>query len=411
MKYIYYDIECSDGFHMCSFGYVVADENFNVLEKEDILMTPEAVFHTGAWGKNREKDPGIELGYPKEAFRKSPKFPKHYQRIRALLSDEDVKIIGFSHNNDALFLSKACKRYSLPPIPYRFYDVQDMYGELFDKKNQVALNTIAEELNVDLTGLVMHRSDEDSLVTMLVAKALSEREGVGIEELIKKCPLSHGEVNSQGRCIYYVREQRRREKWKNAHRRSEHMNDTNLKEFRRYLSSLSADPDLKQLFAGRNVTLDSGYEYANYRGTCLIAAEIAHRGGKYVRMGSEADMYIKASEKKCYRLPYIKRAEERGKQIDFITLQDFMRLTGITETDLEMAPFPIFEGAVKNTANQQPSNTDPNSEEQGGKAGDGKLVTKKNANRRRRKRKKRASAPSDAADTAKTAAPAAETTE
>ena len=126
MKYIYYDIECSDGFHMCSFGYVVADENFNVLEKEDILMNPEAVFHTGAWGKNREKDPGIELGYPKEAFRKSPKFPKHYQRIRALLSDEDVKIIGFSHNNDALFLSKACKRYSLPPIPYRFYDVQDM---------------------------------------------------------------------------------------------------------------------------------------------------------------------------------------------------------------------------------------------------------------------------------------------
>lgn len=400
MKYIYYDIECSDGFHMCSFGYVVADENFNVLEKEDILMNPEAVFHTGAWGKNREKDPGIELGYPKEAFRKSPKFPKHYQRIRALLSDEDVKIIGFSHNNDALFLSKACKRYSLPPIPYRFYDVQDMYGELFDKKNQVALNTIAEELNVDLTGLVMHRSDEDSLVTMLVAKALSEREGVGIEELIKKCPLSHGEVNSQGRCIYYVREQRRREKWKNAHRRSEHMNDTNLKEFRRYLSSLSADPDLKQLFAGRNVTLDSGYEYANYRGTCLIAAEIAHRGGKYVRMGSEADMYIKASEKKCYRLPYVKRTEERGKHVDYLTLQDFMRLTGISEEDLSNAPFPIFEGAVKAGKSQQQTPEADDSEAQNGENADKKLVTKKNYKRRRRRRRHPSKGKSESANAA-----------
>ena len=403
MKYIYYDIECSDGFHMCSFGYVVADENFNVLEKEDILMNPEAIFHTGAWGKNREKDPGIELGYPKEVFRKSPKFPKHYQKIRALLTDENAKIIGFSHNNDALFLTKACKRYSLPTISYRFFDVQDMYGELFDKKNQVALNTIAEDLNVDLTGFVMHRSDEDSLITMLVAKALAEKEGVGIEELIRKCPLSHGEVTPQGRCVYYVREQRRREKWKNAHRRSEHMNDTNLKEFRRYLSSLSPDPELKQLFLNRNVTLDSGYEYANYRGTCLIAAEIIRRGGRYVRMGSEADTYIKASEKKCYRLPYIKRSEEHGKQVDFLTLQDFMRMTGITEEDLENAPFPIFEGAVKIAKIPQVDGADEAAQPD---KSDGKLVTKKNANRRRRTRRRRPRTDTTANNTAENSASA-----
>ena len=400
MKYIYYDIECSDGFHMCSFGYVVADENFNVLEKEDILMNPEAIFHTGAWGKNREKDPGIELGYPKEVFRKSPKFPKHYQKIRSLLTDENAKIIGFSHNNDALFLTKACKRYSLPIISYKFFDVQDMYGELFDKKNQVALNTIAEELNVDTSGLVMHRSDEDSLLTMLVAKALAEKEGLSFEELIARCTLSHGEVTGQGRCLYYVNEQRRREKWKNAHRRSEHMNETNLKEFRRYLGSISPDTELKQLFSGRNVTLDSSYEYMNYRAVCLVAAEIIRRGGRYVRMGSDADMYIKASEKKCYRLPYVKRTEERGKHVDYLTLQDFMRLTGISEEDLSNAPFPIFEGAVKAGKSQQQTPEADDSEAQNGENADKKLVTKKNYKRRRRRRRHPSKGKSESANAA-----------
>ena len=59
---------------MCSFGYVLTDEKFRILEKDDILMNPEAIFHTGAWGKkNREAYPGIEMAYPKEVFLKSCK--------------------------------------------------------------------------------------------------------------------------------------------------------------------------------------------------------------------------------------------------------------------------------------------------------------------------------------------------
>ena len=28
MNYLYFDIECCDGNHMCSFGYVITNENF-----------------------------------------------------------------------------------------------------------------------------------------------------------------------------------------------------------------------------------------------------------------------------------------------------------------------------------------------------------------------------------------------
>ena len=40
---------------MCSFGYVLTDEKFRILEKDDILMNPEAIFHTGAGGKKTGK--------------------------------------------------------------------------------------------------------------------------------------------------------------------------------------------------------------------------------------------------------------------------------------------------------------------------------------------------------------------
>ena len=85
MRYLFFDIECSEGKSMCSFGYVLTDEKFRILEKDDILMNPEAIFHTGAWGKkNREAYPGIEMAYPKEVFLKSPTFPALYEKSKRL---------------------------------------------------------------------------------------------------------------------------------------------------------------------------------------------------------------------------------------------------------------------------------------------------------------------------------------
>lgn len=34
MKYLFFDIECCDGNHMCSFGYVIVNNNFEILEKK-----------------------------------------------------------------------------------------------------------------------------------------------------------------------------------------------------------------------------------------------------------------------------------------------------------------------------------------------------------------------------------------
>ena len=344
MDYLFYDIECSDGRHMCSFGYVITDEYFNILEKADILINPEAIFHTGAWSKkNREKDPGIELAYPKERFKANPTFPARYERIQRLLQHDDRKIIGFSHHNDALFLAVACKRYELPIIDYKFYDAQEMFGESRNIVNQVALNAIAEALEVDLSKLVQHRSDDDAEASMLVTKALCKDLGLTIEELIGHCPRCAGEVTAEGKCKYYVREAKRAEKRMRAQAvRSNRMTTKNLEEFKKYVRSLQPDPILELTFRGKKVTLNSPYEYKHFKETCLIAKEIAARGGKYVRMGSEADIYVADEQgKRCMRLPHVKRAIAAGKAVETITFGELLTRLSLTEKELENAEFPV----------------------------------------------------------------------
>lgn len=344
MDYLFYDIECSDGRHMCSFGYVITDEYFNILEKADILINPEAIFHTGAWSKkNREKDPGIELAYPKERFKANPTFPGRYERIQRLLQHDDRKIIGFSHHNDALFLTVACKRYELPVINYKFYDAQEMFGESRNIVNQVALNAIAEALEVDLSKLVQHRSDDDAEASMLVTKALCEDLGLTIEELIGHCPRCAGEVTAEGKCKYYVREAKRAEKrMRAAAVRSNRMTTKNLEEFKKYVRGLKPDPILELTLRGKKVTLNSPYEYKHFKEACLIAKEIAARGGRYVRMGSEADIYVADGQgKRCMRLPHVKRAIAAGKAVETITFGELLTRLSLTEKELENAEFPV----------------------------------------------------------------------
>lgn len=41
MKYLSFDIECCDVQHICEFGYVIIDEQLNVLERDRITINPE----------------------------------------------------------------------------------------------------------------------------------------------------------------------------------------------------------------------------------------------------------------------------------------------------------------------------------------------------------------------------------
>ena len=129
MKYVFFDIECANCFQgngkICSFGYVITDEKFKILEKKDIPMNPHSKFHLFG-NKNH---PGIVLAYDEKTFNSSPDFIHFYKKIRNLLTDRHCINFGFSVLSDAGYIKSECKRYAKPMFDYEFIDVQRIYTD------------------------------------------------------------------------------------------------------------------------------------------------------------------------------------------------------------------------------------------------------------------------------------------
>lgn len=190
MKILSYDIESTTGNHndgsMCSFGYCLSNENFEILLQEDIVMNP----------KTRRFENRIPLHYDKAFIKSQPRFPEHYDKVKGLFTDKDL-IIGFSVSNDVDFLNNACEVYSLNKIDYEFLDVQLLYKTVFKKPTLSALSSIAEELGIEY---MAHRSDEDARVTLLVLKHIVDYVNLPILEVLRKYSITLGS-NKKGESI------------------------------------------------------------------------------------------------------------------------------------------------------------------------------------------------------------------
>lgn len=318
MDYMFYDIEASEGSSMCSFGYVITDENYNIIDKEDILMNPEAMFHTGAWSaKNREKYPGITLAYPNSEFKKQPTFPYFYEKIKSLIQAENRVIIGFSHANDAGFLSRACKRYGLSFIDYEFLDIQNLYCEYINQKNQVALENLLGELGVEINEYTLHKSDDDSEITMLAARELCKRLNFDINTLADTYKMTRGCVKD-GKCIYYERERIKQEKNRVLMNESNKISGKRFYKFGKELKKIEIAKDADSRFSGLKVIFSRGYESVHYREMLLIAERLGQVGARYVTKSAEADCFInvfESEEKPSGRYKFIKKRISEGENI------------------------------------------------------------------------------------------------
>lgn len=197
MEYLFLDIECSEGKSICSFGYVLTDALFNVIEKRDILINPQSYFHTGPWkkkDKEADEDEGIKLAYPVSEFKSQENFPGFYDEIKKIVTTKGRKVVGFSIGNDARFINYACCRYHMPCFNFSFIDVQSICQGIFDEKNQIALEKMIAEYEVNIDGLTPHKSSDDAHITLLVAEAMCKRERKTLEQLAAEHPKSCGEA-------------------------------------------------------------------------------------------------------------------------------------------------------------------------------------------------------------------------
>lgn len=182
MNYLFFDIECSDGKHMCSFGYVLANDKFEVLEKKDIVMNPESRFVLSANGKR----PKISLAYSEDYFKKQKTFDHFYSKIKKILMKDNQLLFGHSILSDFHFLLYACNKYKLDEFKLTGYDIQKLYQDVSKADHVQSLENILIGLGENVEKITFHKSCDDAYATMLVAKDICEKKNQSLEELLNQ---------------------------------------------------------------------------------------------------------------------------------------------------------------------------------------------------------------------------------
>ncbi|MCI8555033.1 MAG: 3'-5' exonuclease [Clostridia bacterium] len=180
-KYLFFDIECSNGHSICSFGFCIVDKDLKLISKKDLLINPEDKFILAAIGHR----PKIELAYPVEQFYKQDNFSYYYEYIKNLLTNSKLTLIGHSVKSDFAFLNMACDRYKLPRLPLSAYDTQKMFLILYKRPHVESLENIINQLEIDTSSLTFHRSCDDAKATFLIAKELCWQQNQTFEELLQ----------------------------------------------------------------------------------------------------------------------------------------------------------------------------------------------------------------------------------
>ena len=84
MKYLFFDIECSNCFNgkgkVCEFGYVITDENFKIISAQDIPMSPGKGRGNRFHLRDRMAVEDVKLAYDEAYYYEQPELPAFYER-------------------------------------------------------------------------------------------------------------------------------------------------------------------------------------------------------------------------------------------------------------------------------------------------------------------------------------------
>lgn len=301
MKYLFFDIECCDGVHMCSFGYVIINKNFEILDKKDLVMNPEAKFNLGGYRKN----PRIDLAYNEDTFIKQKSFKNFYDKIKELLTAKDTILLGHSIKSDLQYLKIACERYDLPILDLKVYDTQNFYYQLNNKYSSRSLDNIIKDLEIDISDLFEHKSDDDAYMSMLVTEDICKRLNCSIDELLELCDKSLIETNKK---IEKSEEAKKRQFSKKLKAIAEkYPKRDNCKSI--CLSDTIKENDINERLKLIKIIFDSGYNYTCKASIC----DYFVTGQSYGERDLSCDHNI----------------EDCNKEITKITLKDLSKMLGV----------------------------------------------------------------------------------
>ena len=341
MKYLFFDIECADGSKatICTFGYVLTDESFKILRKEDLVMNPQSAFNlTGREGKA-----DIVLAYPHKIFKNAPTFPNFYRRIKSLVENDELFVVGHSVGDDANYLNRSCKRYKLQPLNFKFFDTQRLYKQYTGEKNQKSLENALKAVGVT-EEFRSHKSDEDARATMLLMKKLLEKMNMSLGEFLAENNHCTGKTENGEIQWDYINPYSIIRKIHSAKRETSRMStrDKNHILLRRYIEFGSPLGDESNKLSGKKITLSAKYEKKNFDQMIKLIGLIRAAGGEYTLKVSESDILVREPDgEECMRQKFLMEHSEIT--VEYITLQELYEMLNITKNQLEKMQMPDIE--------------------------------------------------------------------
>ena len=347
MKYLFFDIECADGGKatICSFGYVIADENFKILRREDIVINPQGRFYlTGRAGR-----PDVHLAYPEATFKRAPAFDKFYNKIKALVENEEYYVVGHSIGDDVTYLNKACARYKLEPFSFEYFDTQRMYRELTGDKKSISLEKALAAFEID-ERFRYHQSVEDARATMFLLKALLAKANASFEDYRTSTDRCTGKTKNGKSEWDYTPPMTEGRRLRERGLRGEKGDNVMLRGrrnhtlFLRYLDFGDPIGEKSDKLAGKKVSVSMNYETEHFKEMIRLAGLVKAAGGEYVLKASSVDIFATfdcldedGNLRRCSRGEYVRDEIQKGRNIEVITLDGLLELLGTSREEIEAA--------------------------------------------------------------------------
>lgn len=342
MRYLSFDIECCDGQHICEFGYVITDEQFNVVDKQVFIINPEHKFNLT--GRPHQDD--LILFFPEETYYEGQKFPYYYEFIKGLLSYKDQVVIGHAVGNDAGFLRTACKKYKLDPINFSFFDSQKVYSEYSNDKDRISLENAGEVLQLEKPKF-LHKSDEDALLTLQMMQKICELLSVTLSELQILCPTANGSsynynIRYTGSSLPEMLEALSN----NINSLSNNRKSRCLMQFAEKVQARGAI--ISSQLSGCKLCFSSAFEKDNIKDALILIQLLADHGCQYHTKVSENDYYVATQEElELIEVPehtrYYSALHNTETVCKVVSFDKLYEMLSVTEQEVRAAPWPKIE--------------------------------------------------------------------
>jgi len=351
MKYLFFDLEYATSkggnIKICEFGYVVTDENFQILDRDNFIINPNIMRCEWDWRVVR-----TILTRRISEYEENPEFDYYYDEIVKLIKEADY-VFGHSINGDAKALNCDCQRYGLPSIDFKFYDIKEFYKQYNSSKNDTSVVNILNDLEIEGEE-GEHDAEVDAVNTMYEFKVMLQRLEMTAQELIDICPsvVDYNE-NFVVQSLEIARMIKEENMEKNLTGEGSNLMKRNSKQsktFLQFLDNVLPTTDEEKTLDGLKFSISINYEELHYRQMLNIVQMLCNKGATYVMKASLCDVFVTykvlnedGTERTCSKSKYVNKAVEEGANIKIVSFDEFVGMLGLTEQELDELPMVSFD--------------------------------------------------------------------